>query len=341
MPANEHIKFPCLEVVQPIGIFYIGTMNSRDVVAISYADIRQINKRRDIEIVSGIQRELSATRVRELKQYVRTIDASFPTSIILAIKSSAASYDGNSRTMTVESKENTALIIDGQHRIKGFEDYAGPNFELNVTLFVDMDPEDQALVFATINLKQTKVSKSLAYDLFEFAKDRSPQKTCHNIARLLNSEEGSPFKDRIKILGVATGKPHETLTQATFIDRLIHYISDNPLQDRDTIQRRGKLMHAEGPNIRRLIFRNMFIDNQDAEIARIIFNYFQAVSLRWPEAWPIKKEGNVLNRTTGFGALMRFLRPAYLKIATPGKIESHGAVVIWSRASDSMLPQLG
>jgi len=66
----------------------------------------------------------------------------------------------------------------------------------------------------------------------------------------------------------------------------------------------------------------MFIDNQDAEIARIIFNYFQAVSLRWPEAWPIKKEGNVLNRTTGFGALMRFLRPAYLEIATPGKAAS-------------------
>jgi hypothetical protein len=112
------------------------------------------------------------------------------------------------------------------------------------------------------------------------------------------------------------------LTQATFIDRLIHYISDNPLQDRDAIQRRAKLSRAEGPNLRRLIFRNMFIDNQDAEIARIIFNYFQAVSLRWPESWRIKKEGNVLNRTTGFGALMRFLRPAYLKVATPGKAAS-------------------
>ena len=36
------------------------------------------------------------------------------------------------------------------------------------------------------------------------------------------------------------------------------------------------------------------------------------------------------------------LRPSTVrKIARPGKIESHGAVVIWSRASDSMLPQLG
>src|SRR5215212_7328848 len=36
------------------------------------------------------------------------------------------------------------------------------------------------------------------------------------------------------------------------------------------------------------------------------------------------------------------LRPSTVKkMARPGKIESHGAVVIWSRASDSMLPQLG
>ena len=36
------------------------------------------------------------------------------------------------------------------------------------------------------------------------------------------------------------------------------------------------------------------------------------------------------------------LRPSTVrKIASPGKTESHGAVVIWSRASDSILPQLG
>src|SRR6185437_1513754 len=36
------------------------------------------------------------------------------------------------------------------------------------------------------------------------------------------------------------------------------------------------------------------------------------------------------------------LRPSTVrKIATPGKIDSHGTVLIWSRASESMLPQLG
>src|SRR4051812_10172746 len=36
------------------------------------------------------------------------------------------------------------------------------------------------------------------------------------------------------------------------------------------------------------------------------------------------------------------LRPSTVrKMARPGNTESHGAVVIWSRASDNMLPQLG
>ncbi len=325
MAPNSHITFPCIEVNQPIGTFYVGVMDSKDVEEISYADIRRIetpSQKREIEVVSGIQRPLSDQRVQELKQYVQTIDASFPTSIILAVKSSDATYNEKQRMMTISRKENVALIIDGQHRIKGLEGYKEPWFQLNITIFINMDPEDQALLFATINLKQTKVSKSLAYDLFDFAKGRSPQKTCHNIAKLLNTEESSPFKDRIKILGRATGKPHETLTQAAFIDRLMPYVSRNPMEDRDQLKRGKKLNLATKTEEEKqdLIFRNMFIKKRDAEIARILWNYFGAIARRWPEAWPAKQEGNVLNRTTGFAALMRFLPLAYRSIAEPGVV---------------------
>src|SRR5262249_13030590 len=37
----------------------------------------------------------------------------------------------------------------------------------------------------------------------------------------------------------------------------------------------------------------------------------------------------------------RFKPSTVKKMANPGNTDSHGAVVIWSRASDSMLPQLG
>ena len=96
-----------------------------------------------------------------------------------------------------------AKIIDGYHRIAGLEKQEGKweygQFELNVTIFIDMDPEDEAIVFSTINKQQTKPSNSLAYDLFELAKTRSPQKTSHNIARLFNKEQGNPFYKKIKL----------------------------------------------------------------------------------------------------------------------------------------------
>ena len=67
-----------------------------------------------------------------------------------------------------------------------------------------------------------------------------------------------------------------------------------------------------------LIFRNMFIDEKDYEITDIIWDYFSAVRDKWPIAWSNTGRGNILNRTNGFRAFMRFLRPAYLYFTSPG-----------------------
>jgi DGQHR domain-containing protein len=325
---NKKIEIACIKVTQPIGTFYIGAMDSDALVRISRADVRRIVER-DVEELSGIQRELSMKRVHELRKYVQNVDASFPTGIIVAINSEYATYDKNTNTMWVDDNENVAKILDGQHRIDGLKGYSGPLFQLNVTIFVNMDLEDQALMFATINLKQTPVSKSLAYDLFDYAKTRSPQKTSHNIAKLLNARSDSPFFGRIMILGLATGKPTETLTQAAFIDKLLPLLSEDPMADRDCLRRhptkRLTTIDAATVRVRKLIFRNMFIKEQDAEIARVLWNYFSAVSQRWPRAWEFKQPGLVLNRTTGFRALMRFLPIAYLHLGGLDNIVSQEA----------------
>lgn len=85
MSANNFIEIPCMEVSQPIGTFYIGVMNSDDLLRISFADIRHLD--RDLDNYLGIQRKLSKKRVGELQKYVNTIDATFPTAVILAISS--------------------------------------------------------------------------------------------------------------------------------------------------------------------------------------------------------------------------------------------------------------
>lgn len=310
---EKWITIPCIEIRQPIGTFYIGSVPANDLVEISFADRRRIfEHEREIEVVSGIQRQISPKRVAELRQYVTTADACFPTGIILAISSENVRYEADKRLMSIRRAGEVASIIDGQHRIEGLVGYSGSPFELNVTVFVDMEMEDQAIVFSTINLKQAPVANSLVYDLYEYATTRSPQKTCHNIARLLNNRQTSPFYQRIMILGTATGKQNETLTQAAFIDPLLKLICTNSseaMNDRDVLKRGKKLEPVTDGMIRtrKLIFRNMFIREEDARIAKVIWNYFEAVQERWPEAWSIKKRGLILNRTTGFRALMQFL----------------------------------
>lgn len=315
---SKWIEFDCLKVEQPIGTFYIGSIPCNDVFEVASADVHRIDER-DIERYVGIQRELKQKRVTEIAEYVENIDATFPTSIILAVDKENAVYNPKKRTLRIRRDDDVAQIIDGQHRIAGLKNFGGV-FELNVTIFVDMDLQDKAMTFATINLAQTKVNRSLVYNLFSFQKARSPQKTCHQIARLLHSEEGSPLRGRIKLLGRATGEDFQFITQATLVKSLVSYISLAPDKDRNAIRRKKPLPEFTDAEWEQMIFRQLWIDKQDDHIATIVWNLFDAIAKRWPEAWNESERGFVLNRTTGFTAAMRLLGPLYRERAKNNKL---------------------
>lgn len=333
-PDKRELSFSAMKATQPIGDLYLAVIDSEDLGLIANFDVRRVLQlERDVERYLGIQRPLNEGRVRDLTQYVTFADATFPTSIIIAISDDYAEYNEQTRTLTVrnfrdgEEQPSTnirriARVLDGQHRIMGLYGFDGPSkFELPVTVFIGSDISDQAYIFATVNLEQTKVSKSLAYDLFALAKTRSPQRTCHNIAVALDADEGSPFYRRIKRLGVSTpGRIGETLTQATFVLSLLPYISDDPKGDRDMLLRAEKLEKIEITKDSRLIFRNMFIDERDLDIANILFNYFTAVRNRWKKGWMSRERGQILHRTSAFRAFMQVLRPLYLKLGRPGDV---------------------
>ena len=323
---NNIIEIECIEVEQPLGVFYIGKIDWQDLLKIAKNDIERIREEGegDIEGYFGIQRELSDKRLKEISQYVSFDDATFPNSIVLSIDS--ISYDDKSEEVTeniisttknkicLRNNGKIAKIIDGQHRVFGIERYSKENplfaldkkFELIVTIFIDIDEEYQSNIFATINKAQTKVNNSLVYDLYSLAKSRSPQRTVHNVVKLLNEEKNSPFYHLIKRLGKAEFKT-ETIAQATLADTIIKYISDNPSYDRNLLRKGKKLELITGNNEKRFFLRNWFVNEKDeAKIAKLIWNYFESIKIRWPKAW-----GNVnyiITKSTGIIAFMRFLK---------------------------------
>jgi DGQHR domain-containing protein len=332
-PITE--TFPCLRARQPIGDIFIASIPFELIQKLTYFDVRRVLREdRDFERYLGIQRPLDERRVKQLSQYVNLVDASFPSSVIVALDEDYVSFDENTGKMSVRNfKEGqsepsipirkAARVLDGQHRIAGLERFGGDSFDLSVTIFVGADIADQAHIFATVNIEQTKVNKSLVYDLYELSESRSPQKTCHNIVVALDRDPDSPFSQRIKRLGLATeGRVFEPVTQSTLVEGLMSYVSSDPRDDRDKLLRGQTLQKVYGEELDKRPLRNLFVEGKDLEIIQLVYNYFSAVALRWPEAWGERGKGFMLNRTNGVRALLRFFRPAYLSVAAPGDMVS-------------------
>jgi DGQHR domain-containing protein len=203
------IRVPVFSIRQPIGDFYVGVIRADDLLRICKFDYRRMQYRNEYADYLGIQSKLNERRIAEIKRYVDTVDACFPTSIVISIDEKCACLVGTEREgfmflQILEFKDteapelsipldHVATIIDGQHRLKGLEEAQRGDFELSISIFIGVDEATEASIFSIVNLAQTKVNKSLAYDLFEYAKTRSPEKRCHEIVVALDKLSDSPF----------------------------------------------------------------------------------------------------------------------------------------------------
>jgi len=293
-----------LELTQPLGSFYVGCIPAKDLVRIAAADARR-KVDREIETYSGIQRQLSPQRQQQIKAYISTFDATFPNTFIIAVKGEDTHFH-EAGLLEIRASDKVANIIDGQHRLSGFTELNWDSFDLITSIFIDLPVEDQAMVFATINLKQTKVSASLVYDLFEETKFRSPEKTCHNISKSLNQEKDSPFYHQIKPLGKREPEYEGKLTQATLVRRLLAHVCKNPDAIRDLIKR-GEKPDLKDLKNEKCLFWRFFCEDKDFAILKVMTNYFQAVESVFATDW--KSDSSPLSRTIGYGALMRLLEP--------------------------------
>lgn len=308
--SNSIIEIYVLKLTQPAGDFYVGSMGYHDLLEIAYYDPRA--KKGDK--YKGIQRPLNQVRVKAINAYLNSLDATLPNSIIVSLHTdftiTGTSCDGIFK-LTLPKIPNSVLVVDGQHRLEGFRGLQVENFDLIITFLPNLQEEDEAMIFATINGTQTRVNPSLVYDLYGLTSGRSPQKTVHEIVKKLNSEEDSPFFKLIKMLGRKEDDYSGIISQSAFAKKLISFISKDPLRDRDLLAKKKPLPYSKADE-ETLIFLAPFKEERDDYIFAIIKNYFTAVKTLLQHQWGSKDF--LLTKSIGVHAYLEYLRFIYPEI---------------------------
>ena len=202
----EYISIKIIKIKQNIGSFFIGKMTPRDLHRVAN---KNLERAKNIE--EGIQRALREKRIKEIKEYIKTKDSTFPNTIILSIQENPANETAHNYILDEENNEimiriadNVVNVLDGQHRLAGFSNEE-IDYELPVSIFLDLSLGEQAKIFAKINSTQKKVELDLVYELFGITEGKSPEKSAYYIVKHLNDEPNSAWFNKIKTLTDRSG----------------------------------------------------------------------------------------------------------------------------------------
>lgn len=347
-------KYPltvqAIRVSQPLGIFYVAAIPARVLLDTAYSD--RLRARRSADGTSyeleGSQRELLIPRLKEIGAYISTEESTFPNSIILAPNfdpdsgqpvedeenrwridemEDTVAPGGTLYTLTIPSETALTPIIDGQHRLFGFN-YCDRKERLDEQLvcsvFIDLPKPFQAFLFATINSNQKPVNKSQTYDLFGYNIEKeppeswSPDKLAVFLARKLNSETDSPLFGRVLIAAdndfamtrsEAKRQGKWMISMAVVVEGICRLLSQNPKRDRTALLRlpvsgRERKALASETSSDKAPLRSLYIDSNDKVIHAAVRNFFIAASrVFWEKVPP----GSFICKTVGVQALFDVL----------------------------------
>ena len=295
------IKIPVFPVEQPIGKVFVSKMDAKELLRMSSVDRRHIDE--DDEVI-GVQRPLRTDKVREIKKYLTTQNATFPNSIIVNVKH----QDVISMTDTeleIKDSEAAFTIIDGQHRLYGFEDYTGDKFELILTIFIGLEVSLQSEVFSIINSQQTKVDPSLNINLELSDKTENPRKKLVQIAQTFNVDKESPWYQQIKML---SGQGLGIISLSAFVKPLFNLT----YPERLWINIKNELnnsypafpdFNSLNVDIVRYPFWTFYVEQEPQVIYKILLNYFRAFKQVLNNDWANTE--SILNKTSGYNAMIK------------------------------------
>jgi DGQHR domain-containing protein len=266
---SETVSLPCIEVKQGAKSFYLFACKASELWSFS-----EINRRAE-DKDEGYQRVLSASRVKQIKNFIEAGNA-VPGAIIISFDN--ASYDG--AKLSFEHRPDAAWILDGQHRSAAAHEAAkdGLDIDLPVVAFAGLDVQEQTDYFVTINKEARSVPSSLYIDLLKHLPKKKTEKEIleervADISRIMSRDPESVFFQRI----VSTTLPSEGQVSLTNFARVL----------------RPHIHPTTG------ILGTYTLNQQ----VRVIENYFEALRGAFPKVFA----SNLFFRTVAFGGVFRAL----------------------------------
>ncbi len=248
--------------------------------------------RREEDHDKGYQRHLKEARLRQVARYVDEMKGVIPNNIILDFFDDAVKVDEAKGIISFPSTKKCAWVIDGQHRLFGFE-YSRIQYPLLVVAFLKLELRQEVGMFVTINTEQKRLPTSLALDLLGITKTEEDINTlCRELVAKLNEEEDSPWYGLVNMTGEGSG-----------LIALVNYVRKvKPL-----VSHMGAL-------------HNYTFNQQYACLA----NYWSGIKAVYADQWG----KSLLTKTVGFGALMNLFPTVFTKTLARSKGEFTAAAVI-------------
>lgn len=180
--------------------FFLTRLSARDLVQISYASVRNRDKEE-----GAVQRLLNPRRIDSLKDFTLK-GGDYPNCIILNWVDDNLKLKVQKGTITVPIGDRVAQIIDGQHRVAGIRaaikvKAAIGKMELPVAFYQNLNTQECADIFLSINTEQKPVQRSLVFDLYNVASAHVVDPAAvraRDIAATLDDTKGSPFEGLIR-----------------------------------------------------------------------------------------------------------------------------------------------
>lgn len=331
------MRLRAVKVSQPMGEFYAVTLPARVLRQVVFLDptrVSSVDRQSFLYKLLGNQREASTPRAKKIAEYINTVESAFPNSVILAanyINNGEFQEDPERRwriesdscgeIVVVPSGQRMASVIDGQHRLLGFDHCKEErrDMELLCSIYMDLPQAYQAYLFATINMNQRKVDKSLAYEQFGYNLDDetpeawAPDKLAVFFTRRLNVNPESPLHQHIKIAPLEAdlvfpqnGPKTWMVSTACIVEGILTLISTRPKTDRDSLhgrevkdRKRTLLIQDSSP------LRDLYLKCEDGKLWDLLLGFLK---LAKEHLWDKATEQSFIRKTIGVQALFDVFR---------------------------------